>query len=173
MVADAEHQEFLDERGSAQDQPADGSQVLDRIDPRASSRAGRIAIIVLTAALATALCATATAAFTRGSWWYFNMTDRPLSADARARLQAARDELAAMGTATAAVGWLDAALDPNADPTAVLARLEEARELLGAADDAVLLGAAEEIEAIIQTARPQGWDSEGTPRPVSTVELAE
>jgi hypothetical protein len=172
ILADAEHQEVLEEHGVAEAGPIEQRQVLGRADPPIASRARRIAIIVLTVVLATALCATVAAAFARGSWWYFNMTDRPLSTDARARLQAIRDDLAAMGTATAAVGWLDAALDPSADPTAVLARLEEAREILAASGDTALVGAAEEVGAIIQTVGPRGWGSEGTPRPVSTLESA-
>jgi len=169
ILAEAERQQSLEELGSAEDQPVDECQVLGPVDAHAASRARRIAIIVLAAALAMALCVTVTAAFARGSWWYFNMADRPLSAEARARLQAVREDLAAMGTATAAVAWLDAALDRSADPTAVLARLEEAQEILAASDDAVLLSAAEEVGVIIQTVRPQGWGSGGTPRPVSTV----
>lgn len=169
ILPDVENQEFMENHESPEDQPLVEGQVSDEAGPRGPDRTRRVAIIVLGVILATALFVVVAVAFAEGSWWYFNMTDRPLSNDAREHLQAIREDVAAGGIAPAAVAWLDAALDPNADPTAVRARLIEAQEILGAADDTARLHAAEEVEAIVQTMRPWGWSSAGTPRIVPTL----
>jgi hypothetical protein len=105
--------------------------------------------------MATAVLIVLGVAFVRGSGWYVYGTDRPLDADSRARVEAIRDELEAGGKAPDAVRWLDAALAPNTDATAVRLHLINAQEALEATGDADLAEAAQELRVIIQEIRSE------------------
>ena len=56
-------------------------------------------------------------------------------------------------TASEVVVWLETALDPETDPTAVRNYLITAHEVLKASDDPQLIEAARELQAIIQEIR--------------------
>jgi hypothetical protein len=94
-------------------------------------------------------------AFARGSGWYVYSTDRPLDADSRARLETIRGEVKASGKALDAVRWLDAALAPGTDATAVRLHLISAQEALEATGDADMARVAQELQAIILEIRPE------------------
>jgi hypothetical protein len=98
------------------------------------------------------------------------MTDPGLNQESRSRLEAIRDEVDTIGTAPEAVGWMNDALDPNADGTSVLAYLRAAQKVLEAADDPKLAEAARDLREIIQTMRPTPIRKTVTPLPVYTLE---
>jgi len=120
--------------------------------------------------LAGAACIIIGLAFVQGSWWYSYMTDRALNHESRAHVEAIRDEVNASGAAPEAVMWLDAALDPDTDPTTVRTHLLTAQEILEAAGDPKLAKAARELQGIIQTIRPTPSGRTITPRPAPTLE---
>jgi hypothetical protein len=106
----------------------------------------------------------------QGSWWYSYGIDRALSAESCARVGAIRGVVATSGSVPQAVAWLDAALDPHADPTTVRAYLLAVQEALGAADDPQLAHCVGELRAVIQTIRPSHSFVTITPRPTSPLE---
>ena len=138
--------------------------------PRHFGRGWRVGVIVLGMILIGATCGIIGLAFVQGSWWYTYGTDRPLDQETRARVEAIRDEVDTSGLATEAVMWLDAALEPNADPTAVRFRLIEAQEILEAVNDAELTESTKELRAIIQSTRSAPLNETVTPRAVSLPE---
>lgn len=138
--------------------------------PHRLGRGWRVGVIVLGMILIGATCGIIGLAFVQGSWWYTYGTDRPLDQETRARVEAIRDEVDTSGLATEAVMWLDAAMEPNADPTAVRFRLIEAQEILEAVDDLELTEATKELRAIIQTTRSATLNETVTPRTVSLPE---
>ena len=133
-------------------------------------RGRRVVVVVLGTILAAVACTIIGAALVQGSWWYSYGTDRTLSLDSRARVEAIRDEVDASGSVPQAVAWLDAALDPHADPTTVRAYLLAVQEALVAADDPKLAHCVSELRAVIQTIRPSHSFVTTTPRPISTLE---
>lgn len=133
-------------------------------------RGRRVVVVVLGAILAALACAIIGAALAQGSWWYSYGTDRALSAESRARVEAIREAVDASGSVPEAVAWLDAALDPHADPTTVRAYLLAAQEALGAADDPGLAHCVGELRSVIQTIRPSQPFVTATPRPMPTLE---
>lgn len=117
--------------------------------PRHLGRGWRIAVVALgTVVLAVAFVIIGVA-FMRGSSWYFYSTDRALDADSRARVEEIRDAVEASGTVPDAVMWLNAALQPNVDPTAVRLNLTAAHAALEATDDAELAETERELQTII------------------------
>jgi hypothetical protein len=143
---------------------------LEEAGPRRLGQGWRIGITVLGVILAGMACGIIAVAFVQGSWWYSYGTDQALDHESQARVEAIRDEVDASGTATEAVVWLDAALDPNSDPSAVRYHLLTAWEILKAADDPKLTQAAGELQGIIQQIQSSHPRTTGTPRPVSTPE---
>jgi len=147
----------------------------DELSPRRLGRGRRIGVIVLGAILIAAACIIISLAFVQGSWWYNYAGGQTLDHESRARIEAIRDDVDASDRAPRAVMWLNAALDPNADLTAVEAYLLSAQEVLEAADDPQLAEAAEDSRAIIETiqsptARPPDFKATVTPYPVPTLE---
>ncbi len=143
---------------------------LEEATPRSPGWGRHVGVIVLGAILALAACGVIGVAFVQGSWWYSYGTDRALDRESQARVEAIRDEVDASGVAPEAAMWLDAALDPNTDPTTVRTHLLSAQEILEAAGDPKLAGAVKELRAIIQTIRPVPLWETTTPRPVPTLE---
>jgi hypothetical protein len=143
---------------------------LEGTGPHRLTRGRRLVVVVLGAILAALACAIISTALLQGSWWYSHGTDRALSAESRVRVEAIRDELDASGIVPGAVAWLDAALDPHADPTDVRAYLLTVQEALGAADDPKLARCVAELRAVVQTIRPSHSFATTTPRPLSTLE---
>jgi hypothetical protein len=138
---------------------------------RRLGRGRRTGVVVLGAILATFICGVIGVAFVQSSSWYSYGTDRALDRESRARVERIRDAVKASGAAPEAVTRLDAALDPNADPTAVRICLVAAHEVLGAADDSELVQAAGKLQEIIQTMRPGPIGREtATLRPVPALE---
>ena len=110
-------------------------------------------------------------AFTQGSWWYYYPGDQPLDRESRTHLEMVRDQVDAHGTVPQVVRWLNAALDPNTDPTAVRNHLLAAQEALNATGDPSLVEAAGELREIMQAIRPVSLVEETiTPSPLSTLE---
>ena len=130
----------------------------------------RIGIIALGVILVVAACGIIVVALGQSTWAISDMTDPGLSPEARSRLEAIRDEVDARGTAPEAVGWMNDALDPNADGTSVLAYLRAAQKALEAADDPKLAGAARELREIIRTMRPTPIGETATPFSVPALE---
>lgn len=122
---------------------------------RRPDRVRQFVVAGLGFAMLATLLVIAGMAFERSSWWYHDTRDLPLDAEARARLTAARDELAAAGQSPSVVVWLNAALSPDTDPTDARAFLLSAQEELGASDDPALARAADEIDAALTMMRPQ------------------
>jgi hypothetical protein len=142
----------------------------EEASPRSPGLGWRIGIIALGVILIVAACGTIVVALGKSTWAISDMADPGLSPESRSRLEAIRDEVDALGTAPEAMGWMNDALDPNADPTSVLAYLRAAQKALEAADDPKLAGAIRELRAIIQTMRPIPIRETTTPLPVYTLE---
>ena len=151
------------------------TSTFEETEPRSPGQGRRIAIVALGVILAGAACTIISLAFVQGSWWYNYAGDQTLDHESRARVEAIRDEVDTSGRAPRAVMWLNAALDPNADLTAVEAYLLSAQEVLETADDPQLAEAAEDLQVIIETmqspkARPPDFKATITPYPVPTLE---
>ena len=142
----------------------------DEARPRSPGLGWRIGIIALGAILTVAACGIVVVALGQSTWAISHMTDPGLNQESRSRLEAIRDEVDAIGTAPEAVGWMNDALDPNADGTSVLAYLRAAQEALETGDDPKLIEAARELREIIQTMRPTPIRERATPLPVYTLE---
>jgi hypothetical protein len=142
----------------------------DGASPRSPGPGGRIGIIALGVILAGVACGTIVVALGQSTWAISNMTDPGLNSESRSRLEAMRDEVNALGTEPEAVGWMNDALDPNADGTSVLAYLRAAQKALEAADEPKLAEAARELREIIQTMRPAYIREAATPFPAYTLE---
>lgn len=143
--------------------------VLEQASPQGTRRGRRLLVIVLGTILAVVACGTVGLGAMEGSWWHSEGMDRALSHESRARVGAIRDELDASGAAPEAVVWLDAVLDPNADPTTVRFYLLAAQELLEEANDPDLTETVREIRTILQMIRPASFEGTTIPR-VPTVE---
>jgi hypothetical protein len=131
---------------------AEGSQPLAE-ERSTASRGRRTIVILISVVLATVACSIIGATLIRGTWWYSDPTDRPLDEDSLARLESLTRGLASSSAAAEAIAWLNAAADPNADPSAVWAYLIEAKSILAASSEPALHEAAEEVELIIQSIR--------------------
>ncbi len=138
--------------------------------PSSPALGWRMGIIALGMILTVAACGTIVVALGQSTWTISNMTDPGLSPESRSRLEAIRDKVDAIDTAPEAVGWMNDALDPNADGTSVLAYLRAAQKALEAADDPKLAEAARELREIIQTMRPAYIRETATPFPAYTLE---
>ena len=134
--------------------------------PRGPGRAWRIIVTVLAVVLTVAACGIIGVAFVQGSWWYSYGTDRALDYKSLSQIEAIKDDLEASGAAPEAVTWLNAALEPNADPSMIRAYLASAQEALEETGDPELAEAARELETIIESIRPTGLD----PYPAPTLE---
>jgi hypothetical protein len=146
------------------------SSTLEEAKPHRSVRGRRIAVTVLGATLAAIVCSIVGVALVQSSWWYSYGRDRALSHESWTRVERIRDEIQACGAAPEAAIWLEAALDPHADPTTVRTCLLAAQEALGATDDPELVEAISELRAVIATIRPSHVGLTTTPRLVPTVE---
>jgi hypothetical protein len=142
----------------------------EEASPHSPGLGWRIGLIALGVILAGVACGFIVVALGQSTWAISDMTDPGLSSESRSRLEAIRDEVDAIGTAPEAVGWMNDALDPNADGTSVLAYLRAAQKALEAADDPKLAGAARELGEIIQTMRPIHVRKTGTPFSAPTLE---
>ncbi len=142
----------------------------EEASPRSPGLGWRIGIIALGVILTIVACGTIIVAFGQSTWAISNIDDPGLSPESRSRLEALRDEVDAIGTAPEAVGWMNDALDPNADGTSVLAYLRAAQKALESADDPKLARAVREVQEIIQTLRPTRIRKTATPLPVPTLE---
>jgi hypothetical protein len=142
----------------------------EEASPRSPGLGWRMGIIALGVILAGVACGTIVVALGQSTWAISNMTDPGLSPESRSRLEVLRDKVNALGTAPEAVGWMNDALDPNADGTSVLAYLRAAQKALEAADDPKLAEAARELREIIQTMRPAYIRETATPVPAYTLE---
>ena len=137
---------------------------------RIPERVRRLAVIALSAVLVVAVCGVAGMGFASGSWWYFYMQDRPLDAETRARVEGLRDEVDASGKAPRAVMWLNAALDPSADSTAVRIHLVAAQETLESVGDPGFSRVSREIGVIAQDLRSGISNTTSTPFELPTLE---
>jgi hypothetical protein len=146
------------------------TSTLEGVEPHRPMHGRRVAVIVLGAILAAVACGIIGVALVQGSWWYSDGTDRALSDESRARVEAIRDEVDATGVAPEAVTRLDAALDPDADPTAVRTYLLAAQEALVVADDPGLAHSVGELQTVIETIRPSRVFATITPLPIPTLE---
>jgi len=142
----------------------------EEASPRSPGLGWRIGIIALGLILAGVACGLIVVALGQSTWAISNMADPGLNPEARSRLEALRDKVDADGTAPEAVGWMNDALDPNADGTSVLAYLRAAQKALEAADDPKLAEAVKELKAIFQIMRPTPIRKTATPRPMITLE---
>ncbi|TEU13720.1 MAG: hypothetical protein E3J21_17930 [Anaerolineales bacterium] len=142
----------------------------EEASPRSPGLGWRIGIIALGLILAGVACGLIVVALGQSTWAISNMADPGLNPEARSRLEALRDKVDADGTAPEAVGWMNDALDPNADGTSVLAYLRAAQKALEAADDPKLAEAVKELKAIFQIMRPTPIRKTTTPRPMITLE---
>ncbi len=113
----------------------------------------RIVVVCLGLLLTGAILIITLMAFVQGSWWYSYDSDRALDASARVRVEAVRDAVRSTNAASEVVVWLEAALDPETDPTGVRNYLITAHEALKVSDDPQLVEAARELQAIIQGIR--------------------
>ena len=138
-------------------------QDFEKTSPRRPGLGWRFVIIALGVILVVVACVTIGVALGQSTWAITDMTDPGLDRESRSRLEAIRDEVDARGTAPEAVGWMNDALDPNADGTSVLAYLRAAQEALETTDDPQLAGAVKELRAIIQKMRPTRIRKTATP----------
>lgn len=145
-VVDVEHPE-----------PVDGEErsLEEEIVPFTPRVGRRIVVVFLGLLMIGATLVITLMAFVRGSWWYSYGSDQSLDASARMRVEAVRDEVRTVSTVPEVVVWLEAALDPKTDPTAVRNYLITAHEALKASDDPRLVEAARELQAIIRGIRPE------------------
>lgn len=120
------------------------------------TRGRRTIVILMSVILATAACSIVGATLLRGTWWYSYPTDHALDEGLLAQLESLTRRLNSSSAAAEAIGWLNAAADPNADPSAVWAYLVEAKSILSASNEPALQEAATEVELIIQSIRATG-----------------
>jgi hypothetical protein len=137
---------------------------------RRPQRERRLIVVVLGATLAVMACAVLGLAFVQGSSWHYYGTDRALDRQARARVEAIRDAVEARDGVSEVVTWLDGALDPGTDATAVRLYLLAAQETLKTSGDPRLVEAAEELQAVIETIRLSSFSAPTKPYPASTLE---
>ena len=108
---------------------AEGSDLLTA-KQSTPTRGRRTVVILLGVILATAVCSIVGATLIRGTWWYSYPTDHPLDEESLALLESLTGQLDSSIAAGGAIAWLNAAADPNADPSAVWAYLIEAKSIL-------------------------------------------
>jgi hypothetical protein len=152
--------------------PIDAQQEMafDPSGPRPSRRGRRIVVAIVGLILAGAACIVMGLAFVQGSWWH-HYGYQDLSPESLSRVKVIRDAVDASGQAPEAIKFLEAALDPNADSTAVWLHIVSAQEILEASDDPKLIEAAKELEEIAQTIRRTGpFVPKSTPRPTQALE---
>lgn len=138
--------------------------------PYNPSQGRRAVVIVMGVISALIVLSIIGMAFTQGSWWYSYPGDQPLDRESRTRLEMVRDQVEAHGTVPRVVRWLNAALDPHTDPTAVRNHLLVAQEALNATGDPTLVEAAGELRVIMQAVRPVSLVETMTPSPLPTLE---
>jgi hypothetical protein len=138
--------------------------------PYSPSQGRRAVVIVMGVIAALIILSLVAMAFTQGSWWYYYPGDQALDRESRARLEAVRDQIDAHGAVPQVVRWLNVALDPNTDPTAVRNHLLTAQEALNATGDPNLIEAAGELRVIMQAIRPVSLVETMTPSPLPTLE---
>jgi hypothetical protein len=138
--------------------------------PYSPSRGRRALVVVMGMMMAGVALAVIGMAWMRGSWWYSYGTDEPLDRAARARVEAIRDALEAGGAAPDAATWLNAALDPQIDPSTTRYYLIAAQESLQATGDAKLIEMAEELRVIVQMIYHPPAKHTATPYPEATLE---
>jgi hypothetical protein len=129
-------------------------------------RAGVVALGVI---LTGTICGIVGLALVQSSWWHANGQDSVLDHETRARVEAIRDSASAGDASPEATKWLDAALDPNIDPSSTRIYLLLAVEALRAAEDPAMDDALVELRGIVQTIRISSFSSVmATPYAVST-----
>lgn len=138
--------------------------------PYNPSHARRAAVIAMGMVVALLVLAVVGMTFVRGSWWYSYPGDQALDRESRARLEMVRDKVDAYGTVPQVVRWLNVALNPDTDPTAVRNHLLAAQEALDATGDPTLMEAAQELLALVQTLRSVSPVETITPLPLPTLE---
>ena len=132
--------------------PSEQALELNETGPRSSGRERQIIVIVLGTVLASAVLVIIGLGFMQGSWWY-PYGDLPLAPESRVRIEAIRDDVHALGTMPKVVGWLDTALDPNIDPTAVRYSLIAAQQAMQDSGVPRLVEIAKELRVIIETSQ--------------------
>jgi len=135
-----------------------------------AGRVRRFSVILLGLAVAGMICLVSGLTLARGTWWYSIGTDQALDQAVRARVEVIQAEVEAAGGAPEAVAWLDAALDPGADPTTVRIYLLSAMQALEATGDPGLAEVAGELRAIVNTIRQTSIEGTATHPPLPTVE---
>lgn len=138
--------------------------------PYNPSQGRRAIVIVMGMIAALIVLSLVVMAFTQGSWWYYYPGDQALDRESLARLEMVRNQVDAHGAVPQVLRWLNAALDPNTDPTAVRNHLLAAQEALNATGDPTLIEAAGELRVIIQAIRPISPVETITPSPLPTLE---
>jgi hypothetical protein len=141
-------------------------EIYEEATPRGPGRVWRIIVPVLAVVLTVAACGIIGMAFVQGSWWYSYGTDQALDYKSRSQIEAIVDDLEASGAAPEALTWLNAALEPNADSSAIRAYLASAQEALEETGDPEFAEAARELETIIESIRPTDLE----PYPPPTLE---
>jgi hypothetical protein len=155
-LEDAEAPQFIDSQSEA--------------SPRSPSWGRRAVVVVMGMVVAGVALTVIGATFMQGTWWYSYPGDQALDHEFRVRLEALRDEVDANGAVPQVVTWLNAALDPNTDPTAVRNYLLTAQEALRATADPRLVEVASELQVILRAVRPVSPSEVITPCPIPTIE---
>lgn len=138
--------------------------------PYSPSWGRRALVVVMGMLMAGVALAVIGMAWMRGSWWHSYGTDEPLSRAARARVEAIRDALEAGGASPDAAAWLNAALDPQIDPSTTRYYLITAQESLRATGDTKWIEAAEELRGIVQMIYHPPAEHTATPHPQAALE---
>jgi hypothetical protein len=138
--------------------------------PYNPSQGRRAAVVAMGMIAALVVLAVVGMTFVQGSWWYSYPGDQALDRESRVLLEMVRDEVDALGTAPQVVRWLNVALSPDTDPTAVRNHLIAAQQALEATGDPTLIEAARELLEIIQVLRSVSPVETITPLPVPTLE---
>ncbi|MDY7080623.1 MAG: hypothetical protein SXV54_27395 [Chloroflexota bacterium] len=141
----------------------------EETNPRSPGWGRRFIVFAMGTTIAVAAFVLIGMTFMQGSWWYSYGTDQALDQESRVRVEVIRDKVKANGAMTEVVAWLDEALDPQADSSAVRYYLLAAHEALKATDDPKLVEATGELWAIIQTTQPHPVRDAATPSPMPTL----
>lgn len=164
-----EETEFY-ENGEEWEEWDEGDEDEGEARPYDPSQGRRVIVIAMGMISALIVLSIIGMALTQGSWWYSYPGDQALDRASRARLEMVRDKVDAHGTVPQVVRWLNVALDPYTDPTAVRNHLVAAQEALDATGDPTLIEAAGELRVIVQAVRPISLVETITPPPLSTLE---
>lgn len=125
--------------------------------------ARRTAVIVLGMILVVGACGIVGMAFVQSTWGHAILGDRPISDETRAYIDTVQEVLKDRDIAPQAVTWLDTALHPQTNPSAVRTYLLLTQDALEATTDPELVKAARRLRAIAQMIR-SGFDAERRPR---------